>query len=287
MLLLVVSLIPLFAWGVSDYTASRLSDKEHPAAVNLYFTVSNVILAVMLVVLFGVPMFTATNLLQHLLSVILVNAAFLLFMKAFSYGQVGIVAVIANSYALVTVLGSALFLGVDITYQQWIAMSVVLFGIGLLSYVRDPKNHPDGHKIVMSVLFALLAMVGFGLGFLMFDVASTQQWHANFVVAQTVNILIGPLILIAWTRGRGVVKELRSVAKHKIIWLGAAVASIGSAGLYAGIELSGNAAIPSLFATGGPLVTSLLAFYIDKERMPARKWCGVMIVIIGIILLKV
>ncbi len=163
MLPIIVSLTPMFAWGIGDYTASRLSDKEHPAAVNLYFTIANIAMAALLALCFGMPTFTAANLLQHLLSVILVNAAFLLFLKAFSYGLIGIAAVISNSYALVTVLGSALFLGVEITSRQWIAMVVVLFGIGLLSYVRDPKNHPDGHKIVMTVVFSLLAMIGFGL----------------------------------------------------------------------------------------------------------------------------
>ena len=245
------------------------------------------VVAILLMLRYGLPEFTPANLLQHAVSVILVNGAFLLFLKAFSYGQIGIVAVIANSYALVTVLGSALFLGVDITSQQWLAMAVVLFGIGLLSYVRDPKNHPDGHKIIMSVIFSLLAMVGFGLGFMMFDVASTQEWHANFVVMQTMNIIAGPAILLVWTRGKGVLAAIRSVANYKVIWFGSVIASIGTLGLYGGIELTGNAAIPALFATGGPLVTSLLAFYFDKERMPLRKWAGALIVVAGIIALKV
>lgn len=289
MLPIIVSLTPLFAWGISDYTASRLSAKENPGAINLSFSLGSIVTALILMAYFGVPEFTVPIVLRHLASVIIVNLAFLVFLKAFSYGFVGIVAVISNAYALVTVLGSALFLGVSINERQWVAMTAVLFGIGLLSYVRNPKSHPDSHKLLMSILLSLLAMVGFGLGFMMFDIAATQEWHANFIVMQSMNLLVGPLILLYFTgwKKAEAIKAMKSVARHKVIYIGAVIASLGTIGLYGGIELTGNAAIPTVFAAGGPLVTALLAYYFDKERMSLRKWAGAIVVVAGIIALRV
>jgi len=172
-----LSLIPLFAWGISDFSASKLS-KLHPVVINLTFSMVSLVHTSVVVLIFGLPDVSVEILLPHLAASTILSIAFILFVRAYSTGAVGVVTPIGNSYAVVTALVSAAFLGVVIAPVGWFAMFVVVAGIGLLTYKKDGKrSHTDFKN---SVILSLLAMTLFGVGFTFFGIASTQNWHNDF-----------------------------------------------------------------------------------------------------------
>ncbi len=277
-----LSLIPLFAWGVSDFVSSRLS-KYHPAAVNLLYTIGGFVVALGLMLIFGPPRFELANFGVHLCAALILNAGFAMFLKAFSHGAVGVVSVIANAYAVFTVTFSVLFLGVHMTLLSWVAVAIVMLGLTILTYKKD-EHHTD-EQFKKYIIFSFLAMLLFGIGFLLFDVASNQQWHGTYILYQCANILVAPVLFLLWTR-RSATLEIKKASSDKLVYIGALAASVGSIGLFAAIQVVGNASFPSVFSAAAPLVTSILAFYFNKEHLQLRHRIGAVIIVVGIMLLS-
>jgi drug/metabolite transporter (DMT)-like permease len=97
----------------------------------------------------------------------------LAFTHAIKNSRLGIVAPIAGTAPLVTVLLAFLFLGVQISFVQWFAICLVIFANVAVSF--NFKNWRDSNALQISsgVPFAIVAASGWGL-FYFFLVPSTQ-----------------------------------------------------------------------------------------------------------------
>ena len=62
---ILLSLIPLFTWGIGDYVASRLS-KHHPVVVNFGWSIVFLSYALVLTVLFGYELPSLNTMLAHI-----------------------------------------------------------------------------------------------------------------------------------------------------------------------------------------------------------------------------
>lgn len=284
MLGILFSLIPLVGWGTADYIASKFSKKLDPATINLFFSVGSLIISLLVCSLLGFPEFTASALLKYLVISLALTGGFLSMVKAFSIGATGVVAPIANAYAVLTAIISVAILGEEIKLSGAIAIIVIIAGLTLLTYKKDPNHNKKDFEL--SVKFSVLALVLFGVGFAMFDVASTQEWYQNNMLFQLVTVFVAISIYSLWLKKDRVVK-LKQAAKIPLLHLGAVFGGLGAAGLFLAIDNVDNIAIPAVVAAAAPLMTAFLAYKFDKEHLTIIQRFATIVIVSGIVLLSI
>jgi len=275
------SLLPLFFWGISDYISGRMAKSLHPAALNLFFGFGIGIPTVIICSFFGWPDISWSIMSGFFLSSTILTIGFMSQLLAFRHGLAGVVAPIANAYAIVTLCIAALFLDTATSLAQIISVLVVVVGIGMLSFQRNAKKTEGTFK---SVIYALVAMVFFGIGFALFDVAATQEWYANAILFQISGVVVAFVVGLLWQR-TSLIPETLEIAKLKLGYLGSIAAMCGTIGLFLALENVDNVAIPATIAAASPLVTVLLARHFDMERLTPRQYVAAVVVVAGIVLL--
>ena len=121
-----LSLLPLVGWGAGDYIAARLSRNVNMFSLSFCMAIAGYLIAVPLCLAFGVPQISLGNILLFVSASALFNAGFLFMLRGFHYGPVGIVAPIANSYALVTTLYSLVVASVVVTFGILLGIAVII-----------------------------------------------------------------------------------------------------------------------------------------------------------------
>lgn len=276
------SLFPLIGWGASDYVSSVLSKKYHPALINLAFFVITSLPVLILCTILGLPEFSVSIIIGFAVVELLLTFGFMTMVKAFSTGATGVVAPIANAYAVITLILAVVFLGASITVNQVIIVLIIVFGIGLLSYTKDSVSVKKRHR---GEILAIISMVLFGFGFAGFDIIATQEWYQNLLLFQIVGSVMAIIIYIIQVKKERVA-HLISICTNKIALTGALLASTGTVGLFIAINNTANIAIPATIAAASPLVTSLLAASFEKEKLHLHQYVGMLFVIGGIVALS-
>lgn len=283
MLGIVLSLFPLFGWGASDYISSKLSKKYHSALVNLLLSAVGLLPGVVICLFLGFPEFTAERLLGFWLASIALSIGFISMVRAFSRGATGIVAPIANSYAIITALIATLFLGEVLSFLGYAAMLLIILGIVLMTYKKDPSHNKKDFNY--SVNLSVLAMITFGIGFALFGKYSDQSWYQDNMLFQMVGTVNAFVIYAVWVK-KDKISELRKGFTDPIVYLGGAVAIIGTLGLFGALDLLDNVSIPAAIAAASPLVTAFLAYRYDKEHLRLIQRVGSIAVVVGIIMIS-
>jgi drug/metabolite transporter (DMT)-like permease len=276
------SLVPLVGWGIGDYISSKLSKGYHPAVINLSLSLVAGVPLIIIALFFGVPEFSFKSVTLFLGVSVLISAGFISMVKAFSYGATGVVSPIANAYAVVTLLIAVVFLGVETSVIQIISVFTVVGGISLLSY---EKSQGKKLKLHNSVVYAILALLFFGLGFAGFDIAATQEWYQNIILFEISMTIIAACIVVFWLKGDSV-RQMKKVFKSKNTYYGGLLGATGSLGLFLAIANVENIAVPAAIAAASPLVTVALARRYDKEHLNFHQYVGAVVVVIGIAMLS-
>jgi drug/metabolite transporter (DMT)-like permease len=286
MLGILFSLMPLAGFGAGDYVASKMSKSLHPGATNLFFAVTNSILIGSFSIFFGLPVITLNVLIGFAIVNLIFSGGFIAMLYAFKNGATGIVAPIANAYAVITLLVSVLFLDSEINTLKAISVLVVVCGIILLSQDKTTSTEKtDKTKLRKTVFFSVIAMFLFGLGFVGFDIVATQKWYQNAILSEIVAIPVGLFIYLLWVK-KNRVNLLKEVFRVRIAYVGSIVSAVAFVGLFLAIENSSNIVIPATIAAASPLVTALLARYFDLEKLHIHQRIGAVVVVGGIILLS-
>jgi len=281
---IVLSLIPLICWGTADYIASKYSKSLHPATINLFFVTGALVVAIAVSVVMGLPDFSALELLKYFGVSIVLTAGFMSMVKAFSVGATGIVASLSNSYVVLTTIIAILFLGKTMTISGAIAVLVIVFGIALLTYKKDPNHNKKDFRV--SIIFASMALVFFGVGFALFDVVASQKWYQNSLLFQMSGIVVAMLVYIILVK-KNHKAEISLATKRPLMYAGALVGGIGTAGLFGALALADNVAIPASVAAAAPLMTAFLAYKYDREHLTSLQRIAAVVIVMGIILLSI
>lgn len=275
-----------FLWGTSDWLAAKSSKDLNPWEVNFAFGIVALVFS-MLVFAFGHP--AAPTLQQAgllFVSSLFIMFAFLLMVKAFSSGHVGIVSPLANSYPLITILLALIFLGEVFSVRELGAMLAITSGIIILSYEKTSNKVPlrEQHK---ETVLALFAAICFGLGFFTLEpIIGELSWQTLVAVSYLYSFLAN-LVVLWITSGSKVVKSMRNAFSHKLVWLGGLTGILGSLTLYLGSDAADSLVIPVVLSAAGPLVASLWGALYDKEVLGVLKRIGAVIIVAGIIVLNI
>jgi drug/metabolite transporter (DMT)-like permease len=204
--------------------------------------------------------------------------------KAFSVGATGVVAPIANSYAVLTALISVIFLDSVLTLTGALAIVVIIGGIALLTYKKDPNHNKRDFE--RSVRYSLLALLLFGVGFALFDVASTQEWYQNNLLFQLVGIFVASTLFVIATKAKSI-DVIKGTVKTPLLYVGSIIGGMGAVGLFLAIAQADNVAIPAAVGAAAPLMTAFLAYKFDGEHLTGLQRFASVIIVLGIIMLSI
>ena len=278
------SLVPLIAWGTGDYIASKLSKNVNSFVLGFFFSAVGWVAIAPLAIVLGAKMPASEQVVKFLIGSLGVNIGFVLMVRGFQNGPTGIVAPISNAYAIVTAVLSWLLFDQNLSGKSIFGILVVILGIVFVSYAKPKKGEfKNERKALLSSLFALLF---FGIGFTFFGEAATGKWYENSFTFQTINLLVGSVMLLLFVKEKRL-SLILSLARKKRVYIGGPLGSIGALGLFLALDTIDTVAIPAAIAAAAPLVTALLAYAIDKEHLTYLQRLATLVIVSGIILLAI
>lgn len=278
------SLFPLIGWGVGDYAASKLSRKLDSYTISLFFSLTGFVFSTPIALLFGAPVFYAYSIINFTIASLFINAGFLMLVRGFKYGPAGIVAPIANAYAIITTATAIVFLNENIELITLLGISVVVAGIAVVSYSKPkPGEFKDMKKTLQSAIISLLM---FGTGFYFFDKASVQDWNQNHILFEIVTVIVSGLIWVYFQK-KNKLKQLKAATKIPLLYIGGFAGSAGLMGMFAALKITGSIAVPAAIGAAAPLMTAFLAYKFDKEHLTLLQRFATVIIVAGIIILSI
>jgi drug/metabolite transporter (DMT)-like permease len=263
------------AWGVGDFAgglaAKRIGGMVVAGGSQL---VGFAILLVLLVALHPAPPTVATVLLGAA-GGICGGLGLAALYRALAIGNMGIVSAVAG------VGSAAIPLGVGVTLQGDTLGPLQLAGIGCALLAVAAASGATGQGLGrVSLLLAGLAAIGFGLWFVLLDLAAEgDQLWALIASRGTAAALIGGLTLPRAGR-----VALRASAR---LIAAAGIADVSASGLvvlaFASIPVGVAAAVAGLY----PLVTMLMARIFLGEALPRLGMAAIAIAVAGIVLISI
>ncbi|WP_298291920.1 DMT family transporter [uncultured Litoreibacter sp.] len=194
--------------------------------------------------------------------------------KAFSIGPVRLVAPIIGAYPALSV-GWAVLNGEPITLFQWLAVFMIIGGVGFVAASSD--DEASAAPKLEAVIWSILAGTGFAITFALGHIATT--WGAELATIAIARIA-AMLVLIALALGLpGPVLPQRAQLPILAVMGVLDTVALGAV-LIAGTR--DNPEFAAVAASTFGLLTVLLAWLFLKEKMTLTQWGGVMIVFAAI-----
>lgn len=196
--------------------------------------------------------------------------------------RISIIAPIAGTSTLVTVLLAAGFLGSHISSLQWVAVSLVIVANILVSVNIKDLRQSSVMQLSSGIPFALIAALGWGL-FFFFIVYPTRHigpWWGAFGVE--LGVTAAAALHIAAT-------------KQKIVWRQAAKPAVIANGLFICIGTAAytigvrhySIPIVATFASSPAIVSSFLGIYLFKEKLRNLEIVAATVMIIGVVVISI
>jgi drug/metabolite transporter (DMT)-like permease len=279
-------IITAFCWGSSDYLSARSTKSLNPFQINFASQIAAFMVVGVMFLIFGLHIHQATDWWRIGLSGVLINTAFLIFVKALSGGVVGIIVPLGNIYPLFTILLSLAFLSLRFSAWQITAMVVIVLGAVFLAYEKNHAKLPL-KEVHRKTVLALAAAVVWGVGFFVVSpVVGRESWQSITIASEVITTIF--VMIVLWlASGRSVVAKAKAAFNSwTVLWIG----WLGEAGFlvfYFGSGRSGSVVIPAVLSATGPLIASLWGRLFDHEKVGMIKRLGAVLTVLGVIVLNV
>jgi len=271
-------LISLFVWG-----SEGIFDKKSLDKLNIYNALVLRYLIVFFLVIFAALIFTEikflpTEMIPYFLFTCLIgSAAIIVFFKSMEQAGVSLATAIAKNYFLVTIAISIIFFQESLSWNQWIAVLLIISSLVLLSFDKKEKNFVLGKGTV----FALLTVLGWGAYFALIKpiVIELNPFNASLFLESTIFFMI--LIYSLLTKKEIKLNEKKS---NFLLIVSAILLVIGSIAYNFSISLIG-AGLTAVVVAPTPIITSSLARIFLKEKLSKIKYLAIIVSVLGLILL--
>ncbi|MGH7238990.1 MAG: EamA family transporter, partial [Candidatus Saccharimonadales bacterium] len=186
---------------------------------------------------------------------------------------------------LFTILLSVIFLSTNFKSSQIAAMIGIVAGAVILAYKRNHKKLPL-HQLHKQTILALIAAIVWGIGFFILNpVVNKVSWQSISIISELFAMVFSAVLICA-TYGRQTLPAIKESLNYKLPLITGIVGEVGMIVFYLGSTKAGSVVIPTVLSAGGPLVASVWAAIIDKEKLGLSKRIGAFAVVAGIVVLN-
>lgn len=213
---------------------------------------------------------------------IVVLANYFVFVRALEIGPVSIVSSVVAAYAAIVVALAVLVLGERLNLGQGIGATIAIAGVFLAS--SDLRTLATGFRIGRGVVFAFIALVGFGIT--TFAGGVLAQSYGWLVPAFAVRLFTVPMIVAIAAARKAWPWRTAGIGMMAFASVVGVVEAGGFLAFMRGSELGFVAVVAAASATY-PLIPLVLGMSVFKERLAPNQWVGVISVLAGVILLGV
>ena len=271
---LFLGMIAALAWGIHDLCVRYVSQNTGIfASIVTVLALGCVIIIPISAYAWGEPM--GENAIPFsLLSGLMFGLAAIAHYKAFSIGPVRLVAPIIGAYPVLSVAW-AVATGASISPLQWMAIGLVIAGVGYVAASNDGKGS-DG-TVTSAVVWSVLAGMGFAITFAIGQAASSHGGELSLLAPTRIAAL-------AVVLGIALITRIPVLPKRGQIWILALMGGVDALALGSVIS-SGRLDNPEFAAVAAStfgVITIVLAAIFLKERINLTQWVAVGLVFAAI-----
>ena len=211
------------------------------------------------------------------------------FFKALFKGPIGIVSALSSTYPAVTLLLAISIFDATITITQGLGFSMVITGVVAAAGFHATGNSNESKSKSSGTWMALFAAGAWGIGYgllaqgvkvLGWEVASVLQFSALAFCCLLFILIMWKPYAISLTAFNGAIKNPFILAAAATQQGGAILLNIGLSG-----DSTGGSIVVALSACY-PVLTTIMAYFYFKERIPYLALAGGLLAIIGIVTLS-
>lgn len=278
---IIFGIIAMVCWGTADFFVANAVKKTNVLKVLLWSQITSMIFFMIIFSFF----FNFPVLSPVIIGIILVNAFLSViswgsYYKGFEIGKVSVISPVTNSWPVVTVILSLIFLGEALTPMQAAGVILAISGAILTSFklkdLAKLKNPAKGVK------YAIVGVFGWGIFFLLLDVlVSDLGWILPLLLIKAVSVFY----IAAYFK---TTKRKFSFPKKVMIFviLVGVFEAIATLSYGLGITFQYTAIVAPIMAAV-PMVTVILARIFMKETMETNQKIGIVSILIGLVLLSI
>jgi drug/metabolite transporter (DMT)-like permease len=218
-----------------------------------------------------------------------ISIAAVFFFKALHQGPIGLVSALSSTYPAVTLVVAISIFSATLSMRQSVGFAMVI--VGVVSAAGFHASSPNTTKSNSSgTWMALLAALSWGIGYgLLAEGVKLLGWQAASLVQFSV-LAVCCLLLIFFTRNRYAINfsTMKSAIKNPFIIGSAITQQSGAILLNIGLssDVTGGSIIVAL-SSCYPVLTTIMAYFFYKERIPLLALAGGSLAIAGIVVLSI
>jgi drug/metabolite transporter (DMT)-like permease len=270
-------------WGSSDFVGATLS-KRWPSAAVVFL---GVLLALIVLTLGIAPAHPPFGAYQWYGAAAGAGGVVALacFYKAMAAGPMSLVAPLSATGAAVPVLWS-IARGGHVSPVQGFGIVLAFLGVVLAS---GPELRADSRVSRSTLLYTLASAVGFGLYYIFFALGSATSVYGTLFSQRLTGVLVlAPFALRGLSGRRSLVNGLEWSPRIAGLLVFNGLGDVAANGLYGFATRHAGSNLPVVMALSGlyPVVSTLLALGLLKERLRAVQNFGILAAFIGVLLLN-
>jgi drug/metabolite transporter (DMT)-like permease len=270
-----LALLSSASWGTSDFLGGIYSRRRSVWSVVAVAQPAAVLTAALVVIVRGVPSPPLLAALAPFLGGIAAILALVAYYSALTEGAMGVVSpIIASSAAVPVVVGLAR--GERPSVVQFVGMALAVSGIVLISRTRDVEHRRVRPR---SVILALAASAGFGAMLVALDIGGDVDPYWAVLDARIGSVVTAAAYLAI----RRPHLSLTPTDIPGMVGSGILLASANM--LFALASSLGHLSVIAVLSTLSPVVTTLLAWALLKERLSVPQVLAAFTVLLGVVCL--
>lgn len=264
----------LASFGVNGSLVKRAINDvgRHKSITYLYITLVSLLFIGAL--LLGIPLnFPQELFFEYLLEIGMGALGVIASFKAIQYGKVSITQPMARIYVLLTIIASIIFLGEQLSIGQIGGSVIIILSAFVLTLDKNMKFKYE--KWMIYLVIAILARTYY-FTFIKTFVVTMGPYPATLMLEFGV---ASAVILFHFLRGR---ELLAPIEKTKFALASGALVFMGALFYSYSVALIG-AALTAAIAAGSPIINTVIARVLLKEKLEWYKYGAIITIVIGLI----
>lgn len=204
------------------------------------------------------------------------------YFKATTVGKIGVISPVSSANTLIAVIIAITFFHEKLSNYQYLAITIILLGIGIISL--NIKEFKASHifKIESGVPYALVAALGWGIwmALIKIPIDNLGPYFASFIIELT--IMLVALFFVFKSGEKLALKNKTSLSYLIPISLSLMIWEIG---YYMGLQVA-NVSIIVALSSASPIVVAIFGRFFYKEKLSLKQYLAIGLIILGIILIS-